>query len=247
MLQMPQDHAAPNQSINQAMHALQENGVADCERTNAMSFKVRFAIGLILWSILVGLGVFKARSEVPPCIPVVKGTMGQYPARAFYGTLGRHFYWWCAADTTKVYGFSCLHNGGCNEALWGAVLISLNASTDKAKSIDAAWAKNVTLDLATDTTGLAAERTAIYAANWKDWTATPIADVWKVKTNGTSTTRPAYQLSAGVVGLKEVARAPVGTVCDLTKPTAPATGGDIRAQWQGGPDGVVTICSKVVQ
>jgi hypothetical protein len=66
--------------------------------------------------------------------------------------------------------------------------------------------------------------------------------VWKVKPNGTATTRPAYTLTNGVLGTKEAGRATVGAVCDMQRPTAPATGGDIRAEY--GKAGLVTICAK---
>jgi hypothetical protein len=78
------------------------------------------------------------------------------------------------------------------------------------------------------------------------WWADAIRDfkpvVWRVKPNGTSTTRPAYALVNGVLGTTIAGRATVGAVCDLARPTAPATGGDIRAEY--GVAGLVTICKK---
>ena len=203
----------------------------------------RVLIGLVLWAMFSVLGVFVARAESPPCIPVVKGTMAQYPARAVYSTLGRHFYWWCAVDPTKYYGFSCLHNGGCNEALFGTVLVSLNAATDKSSAIDALWANNVTLDLSTDTTGLAAERLAVFEANKVEWTAT-VLPVLKVAPDGAKKSRLAYVLQTGKLGPID-SWAQIGQPCDTTKPTFTDASGGVWASF--GPNfkpSTVTLCSS---
>ena len=64
-----------------------------------------------------------------------------------------------------------------------------------------------------------------------------------VKANGVSPDRPAFLLTAGVRGTKEVSRATVGQPCDLTKPTL-ASGTEVWAQFA--PDfvaGRVALCA----
>ena len=81
-------------------------------------------------------------------------------------------------------------------------------------------------------------------ANWCG-VVPPSAFTHAVKANGTVLTRPAYLLTAGVRGTKEVARATVGQPCDLTKPTL-ASGTDVWAQF--GPDfvaGRVALCAAI--
>lgn len=71
--------------------------------------------------------------------------------------------------------------------------------------------------------------------------ACPAPDpVYRVKPNGTHTTRPAYTLQ-GTTLIKSKVRAPVGATCDLTKPHK-RTATAIYAQW--GMDGTVALCSK---
>lgn len=65
-----------------------------------------------------------------------------------------------------------------------------------------------------------------------------------VKTNGLVSTRPAYLLTAGVRGTKEVARAAVAQPCDLTRPLL-ASGADVWAEF--GPafePGKVALCAR---
>lgn len=65
---------------------------------------------------------------------------------------------------------------------------------------------------------------------------------WKVKANGLLSTRPAYLLTAGARGTREVGRAPVGATCDATAPTLPS-GADLWAQFDTTRPGVVALCS----
>ena len=66
--------------------------------------------------------------------------------------------------------------------------------------------------------------------------------LYRVKPNGTSTTRPAYTLTDGVLGKKIVARAPVGATCDTQyKPTKPSHK-DLYASYDS--TGTVALCSK---
>ena len=194
-----------------------------------MSFKTRFAIGLLIWSALCAVGVSMARAGSCEVVPG--------PIRWETGTLGKHLYVPCVGGTHI--GLSCTH-AVCDPAKFGGVITSIYVAADR----EAAYAAAVktylpwTCDAPPDATAVALckERADILKP-----------PVWRVKTNGTTTTRPAYSLTNGVLGTVIVARAPVGAVCDLAKPTATATLGDIRAQWVGGPDGVVTICARVNQ
>tara|TARA_R110000868_G_scaffold54575_1_gene170491 strand:+ start:6800 stop:7462 length:663 start_codon:yes stop_codon:yes gene_type:complete len=220
-----------------------------------MSFKTRFTIGLLMWAALCAMGVVSVKAA-PMCIPGLTGTTANFSPRAEYGTLGRHIYWWCkdpASGITYDAGFSCAHGGGCDYTKFGLLLNSFTGTTRGDKA-NAAYTGNVGFecaDVMTEQTArgdLCRERLATYDANRATWLAglvQPSAPVWKVKANGLLTTRPAYMLTNGVLGTKEAGRAPVGTVCDLTKPTAPATGGDVRAEF--GTAGLVTICTKVIQ
>ena len=65
-----------------------------------------------------------------------------------------------------------------------------------------------------------------------------------VKPNGLILTRPAYALTNGVRGTREVSRATVGQPCDTTRPTL-ASGADLWSEF--GPAftaGVVALCAK---
>ena len=220
-----------------------------------MRFKTRFLIGLVMWAALCVVGVFSVRAY-PMCIPGLTGTTANFSPRAEYGTTGRHIYWWCkdpASGITYDAGFSCAHAGGCDYTKFGLLLNSFTG-TARGDKANAAYTSNVGFEcddvIAEETTRgeLCRERAATYDANRAVWIAgfvQPSAPVWKVKANGLLATRPAYLLVNGVLGTKEAGRATIGTVCDLTKPTAPATGTDIRAEF--GIVGCVTICTKVVQ
>jgi len=181
----------------------------------------------------------------PTCIPGFKGPTTEHPARFVNGTNGLHVFWWCPASngTRTENGFSCGKYGGCARAVTRLLESDFNASTDALWDANVRWACTPAKALENSDDGrLCEERLAVLAANTPVWFPAP---VWRVKVSGTATTRPGYALTNGVLGTRETARAPVGAVCDLTKPTAPATLGDIRAQWADGPAGVVTICSKV--
>lgn len=75
--------------------------------------------------------------------------------------------------------------------------------------------------------------------------AEPVPPVlWRVKTNGVLTTRPARALTNGVLGTREIARATVGQPCDITKPTY-QSGADLWASFGPTPTaGVVALCAK---
>ena len=166
-------------------------------------------------------------------------------------TFGKHLVLMCTdATQSKTFpgGLSCLH-ADCNVNAFGAAVLKIMHADDRQATLDAEWAKGVkwTCDAPPDAAkaALCTERATIIKAGWPTWSAGYAVPVWRVKANGTVTTRPAYTMANGVLGTKEVARAQVGAICNVSRPTAPATGGDIRAEF--GPantPGVVTICSK---
>ena len=161
--------------------------------------------------------------------------------------VGRHIVFVCTDSLgVKVYpdGLSCQHSV-CNPSAFAASVVRVATAQDYKKAVDAEWAANVkwTCDAPPNegAKALCVERKDWIAKNWSAWTAEFKPALWKVKPNGTATTRPAYTLSNGVLGTKEAGRAAIGAVCDVTKPTAPA-GSDIRAEY--GISGLVTICTK---
>jgi hypothetical protein len=80
-------------------------------------------------------------------------------------------------------------------------------------------------------------------ASWYEGFKMVVA-VFNVKPNGKAIDRPSTVLATGK---DSGVRAPIGAACLLNKPQGLPSGADIRAQWQGGPDGVVTLCGKVTQ
>lgn len=166
-----------------------------------------------------------------------------------YGTIGRHMAFACTdATKTVIYqdGVSCLHSV-CNvDATAAAALRIMQAGGSKA-TIDAEWSAikwDCSAPPGPSEVALCKERMDWIATWWGEAVKDFKPYVWRVKPNGTALTRPAYTLTNGVLGTTIAGRAPVGAVCDLLRPTAPATGGDLRAQWAGGTAGLVTICSK---
>lgn len=189
-----------------------------------MNYGARFILGLVIFCLLSFAGVNFARASSCEVVPG--------PIRYEAGTLGKHLYVPCAGGAHI--GLSCTH-AVCDPAKFGGVIAGIYTAADR----EAAYAAAVktylpwTCDAPPDATALA------LCKERADFLRPP---VWRVKANGTATTRPAYALTNGVLGTVIVARAPVGAVCDLTKPTAPATLGDIRAEY--GTARVVTICTR---
>ena len=203
----------------------------------------RYIIGLVLWLALCAAGVGVVRAA-----PVLSNCVQAAPPRYESLTVGRHLVFVCTDSLgAKAYpdGLSCQHSV-CNPSAFASAVVRVATSQDYKKAVDAEWAANVKWDCdAPPNEGakaLCAERRDWIARNWQSWIAEFKPAVWKVKANGTATTRPAYALVNGVLGTKEAGRAAVGSACDVTKPTAPATGGDVRAEY--GAAGLVTICTK---
>ena len=196
----------------------------------------------LIW-ILLALYSFSVQAQVvslSACTPIAGPKINYLP-------LGRHLVFACTDDTrTIIYqdGISCLHSV-CNvDATAEAALRILQAGGAKA-AIDAEWAAirwDCSAPPGPSEAALCKERMDWIATWWGDAVKDFRPAVWKVKPNGTALTRPAYTLINGVLGTTIAGRAPVGAVCDMQRPTAPATGGDIRAEF--GTAGLVTICKK---
>lgn len=214
-----------------------------------MRFFTKFVISLLAWlgfcALIVG-GSQAARAGEPlPPISTCNPVGVQYD----YLTLGRHIAVLCTkplGDGVYVNGLSCPH-AVCSPSAFGMSVAKVIVASAPKTELQAQWAANVkwTCDAPPDASALAlcTERQAWISSNWATWTAAFKPVVWRVKPNGTYPTRPAFALTAGVLGTKEVARATVGNLCDVSKPTAPATSGDIRAEF--GVPGVVTLCARV--
>ena len=191
-----------------------------------MNYGACFILGLVIFCLLSFAGVNFARAS--SCVLTDK------PVRYESGTVGKHLFIPCADG--RAFGLSCTH-ATCDPAKFGGVVTGIINAADQEAAYRAAWDAHIkwTCDAPPDATAIAlcAERAAILKP-----------PVWRVKANGAAYFRPGFTLTNGVLGTKEAGRAPVLALCDLTKPTAPAPYGDIRAQWAGGPAGVVTICTK---
>lgn len=192
-----------------------------------------------------------AQAAAPTCLPMLNGAGYPLAPRWESAGLGKHLVLMCTDATQSqafAGGLSCLH-ADCNVNTFGAAMLKVLRADDKQAALDTEWDKAVkwTCDAPPDgaKAALCTERAALIKAGWPTWSAGYAAAVWRVKANGTATTRPAYSLINEVLGTKEVARAPVGAICNVSRPTAPATNGDLRAEF--GPAnvaGVVTICAK---
>lgn len=189
-----------------------------------MNFGARFILGLVIFCLLSFAGVNFARASSCEVVPG--------PIRYEAGTLGKHLYVPCAGGTHI--GLSCTH-AVCDPAKFGGVIAGIYTAADR----EAAYAAAVRTYLPWNCDAPPDAAAVALCKERADFLRPP---VWRVKANGTATTRPAYALTNGVLGTVIVARAPVGAVCDLTKPTAPASLGDIRAEY--GTAQVVTICTR---
>lgn len=192
---------------------------------------------------------FTANAQIAPlssCVPITG-------PRIVHWTLGRHLVFVCTDSTrTIVYqdGLSCLH-ATCNvdgtaAAAQRITLAGLGGPAAFKAAIDLEW-KAVGWDCSNPPgapeIALCRERMNWIATWWADAIKDFKPAVWQVKVNGTSLTRPAYTLINGVLGTVQAGKATVGIPCDLTRPTYPASGGDIRAEF--GTPNLVTICKKM--
>lgn len=216
--------------------------------------KYRFTLALLLWlavnALCVSFALLTPRivhaSPLSTCQPIIKPS--GYPVGPDWtdGPVGRHVFFFCAAPAREyTVGFSCRYDD-CNPAQLSASIAKVATATDKTAAINAEWAAWVKWDCTNPPDEpkrlLCVERATLEQAALTKALVGYVRPVWRVKYNGLYLTRPAYTLTNGVLGTVVVGRAPVGALCDLSKPTAPATLGDIRAEY--GTPGLVTICTK---
>lgn len=214
-----------------------------------MKFRTRFVIGLVLWSALCALGVLSVKaSPLADCQPIIKPS--GYPVGPDWtdGPVGRHVFFFCSAPASEyVVGFSCRYDD-CNPTQLSASMLKVLRAPDRTAAMDAEWAAWVKWDCSNPPDEpkrlLCVERKTLESAALAKALQGYVRPVWRVKPNSAATTRPAYPLTNGVLSdtADKKVRATVGALCDLSKPTHPATLGDIRAEF--GTPGLVTICTK---
>jgi len=183
----------------------------------------------------------------PMVLPLGQGTVAPV---SIGGEEGFHQFIFCANPKPTWKGFSC-RISECMRTDTPRLIYAAARSAKPLEEFDRLWNTYVTWSCTAPPDEpkrlLCEEQKRLGDAELAKHLVTYVPPVWRVKANGTATTRPGYELADGKLGL-EAARAPIGVACDLTKPTiaAPYTRAnlDIRAQWAGGPDGVVTICTR---
>lgn len=203
---------------------------------------LRYILALAIWLALCAAGVSIARAaKLSDCIPTSKP---QYVSQA----IGRHLVFVCTDKIgARVYpdGLSCAHDV-CDPSKFAASMVRIITAPDYKKAIDIELGAHVKWDCDAPPNdaarSLCVERKRVIESNWDAWTTEFKPAVWRVKRNGTATTRPAYSVENGVVGTREAGRATVGALCITDKPIYAATGRDIRAEY--GYPGLVTICDK---
>tara|TARA_R110000868_G_scaffold215878_1_gene466024 strand:- start:1535 stop:2161 length:627 start_codon:yes stop_codon:yes gene_type:complete len=203
---------------------------------------------IFVTSVLMALGLGTAKaSPLSNCKPIIQAN--GYPIGPWWvdGVHGQHVFFFCQGPAYEyTTGFSCSYDD-CNQKQLSASIAKVLLATDKTAAIEAEWAAHIKWTCANPPDEpkrlLCVERGERAQAALDAALVGYVRPVYRVKTNGLIATRPAFTLMNGVIGQKEAGRATAGTVCDMTKPTAPATGGDIRAEY--GTPGLVTICTKV--
>lgn len=164
----------------------------------------------------------------PACLPSDLGGTGS-AAAITVNAKGQAAGWWCPDGSKWI---AAVRWSEMTDAI-GAALAALHTSSDKRAAVDALVALRGTQmgDLA-DVWAPIAERMR----------TPPPMRRWQVKPNGTAATRPAYPLTDGVRGTREVRRAPVGAPCDTARPTL-ASGPDLWAEFDASAPGIVALCS----
>jgi len=221
-----------------------------------MNYAARLSISLFAWlgvcflALLCTVGIAKAQPvSLSACTRIAGPKITKQP-------LGWHLAYACT-DKTNSYiyqdGASCLHSTcdieGAAAASHRITFASTGGVAAMKAAIDAEWSV-FTWDCSAppgpNELALCRERMAWISQWWGDAVKDFKPAVWRVKKNGTSLTRPAYTLTAGVLGTVSTVRATVGALCDVTRPTIAApytlTSQDIRAEF--GTPGLVTICTK---
>lgn len=183
------------------------------------------------------------------CVPYLE--CQPLTTKAVRGPLATHLFWFVRnAETGGIdhHGFSCLQEK-CDLQL---LIKTANEVLTGQKTPAAAWGESMTFGCdynrwqpyAGENEICAERKNALLTMRdvWLEGIPRQIA-LWRVKANGLFGTRPAFTLTGSTRGTKEVARATVGTPCDITKPTL-ASGKDLWAEF--GTAGVVALCAKVL-
>jgi hypothetical protein len=240
------------------MPTLQAVQTDRCQRSEGpnMSYLTRLSISLFAWlavcalAVLCTVGIARAQVvSLSACTRIAGPKITQQP-------LGWHLAYACT-DATGSYiyqdGASCLHSvcdlDGAAAASHRITFAATGGVAAMKAAIDAEWTAfkwDCSAPPGPNELALCRERMAWISQWWGDAAKDFRPAVWKVKPNGTYTTRPAYTLTNGVLGTIGTVRATVGALCDVTRPTIAApytlTTQDIRAEF--GTPGLITICTK---
>ena len=146
-----------------------------------------------------------ALAQTPANVPFFKGSVSDvYPPRIVQGTTGIHIYWFYASGTGMKYdGFSCPY-AICDPVKFAQTLNTIATSSNKLAALDKAWADNVKPcppvvmvgGVATIADPMCRERNNLLVTNRATWAGYMAPAMWKVKPNGTQTTRPVQIISA---------------------------------------------------
>ena len=183
------------------------------------------------------------------CVPYLE--CQPLTTKAVRGPLATHLFWFVRNATTggiDHHGFSCK----LDQCDLQQLIKTANEVLTGLKTPGAAWDESMQFSCDysrwepyAGQNEICAERKLALATMRDVWLAGIPRQIalWRVKANGLSSTRPAFTLVGSTRGTKEVARATVGSACDITKPTL-ASGKELWAEF--GTAGVVALCAKVV-
>lgn len=206
---------------------------------------------LILSMLLPTLG-----HAAPECLPGLYGPQfaGAKLAPLVRGNAGWYAYGWCrAADGSPSPVYLLCAHGECASDIGaeaGRAMATLGLQllgSDPARVYGGWWDANPRAydcgangpPAGTPRGAACAELAALMERDKPAWSAS----AYRVKLNGVAIDRPAYTLSGGVRGTREVARAKVGEPCNTQRPTLTGTGTDLWAEF-GPTTGVVALCAK---
>ncbi|MDP1686897.1 hypothetical protein [Hydrogenophaga sp.] len=203
---------------------------------------------VLLFIALCAVASQPARAD-SSCVPYLE--CQPLTTQAVRGPLATHLFWFVRnAETGGIdhHGFSCKLDK-CDLQL---LIKTANEVLTGLKTPGAAWDESMNFgcdysrwEPYAGQNEICAERKLALATMRDVWLAGIPRQIalWRVKSNGLSSSRPAYTLTGSTRGTKEVARATVGTACDVKKPTLPS-GSDLWAEF--GTAGVVALCAKVL-
>lgn len=203
---------------------------------------MKLARTMAIAAILCLVASFHQAHAAPVCIAGYAGTPAPFMPRWERGSEGHHVFYWCKRPDGVVTngGFSCRH-GVCDFSKFSETVQAITVAASKESAASSAWSANITkqCDVPADLAdaafkALCVEREAILNANASVWLAGLVQPVpapvyiHAVKNNACTAaalaagtcSRPAYALTNGIRGTKEVARATVGQPCKDATGTA---------------------------